>query len=71
MKKIISLFLCSFAGGIAITSLVGYLLKDMRWASWAPDTVPMAISTAVAIISLAIAITLHWNGKKNGKCHKS
>jgi len=66
MKKIVSLLLCCFAGGIAITSLAGYALKDMRWASWAPDAVPMAISTAIAIIALAVAISLRFSCRKNG-----
>lgn len=69
MKKVIAFFLCCFAAGIGVTSLAGYLLRDMRWASWAPDTVPMAISTAVAIIALAAAFMLHWSHKKNG-CHR-
>lgn len=68
MKSVISLFLCCFASGIAVTSLIGYILKDMRWASWAPDAVPMAVTTAVAIISLAVAFLLRWSGRRNGHC---
>jgi len=72
MKKIISFFLCWFATGIAITSLAGYIVKDMRLASWCPNAVPMAISTAIAILALATAFMLHWSGKRhgNGKCSK-
>lgn len=68
MKNIIAFLLCCFAAGIGVTTLVGYLVKDMRWASWVPDTVPMAISTAVAIVALSTAFMLH-HAQRKGKCH--
>jgi len=68
MKKVLSFFLCCFAAGIGLTSLAGYVLKDLRLASWSPDTVPMAVSTAVAIVALAAAFILHWSQRRNGHC---
>lgn len=44
--------------GVVAISLVGILGHDKIWASWLEDGVPMALSTAAALLFSGIAIIL-------------
>lgn len=56
MRLIISNALAIFAISIALTTLCGYLVNRIQLAAWVDGGTPMAVSTAVAIITLGLAV---------------
>lgn len=65
MRRIVSNALAIFALSIGITTLIGYLLKLVRLTAWVDGGTPMAVSTAVAVIALALSIIVRrWKPKQ-------
>lgn len=56
MRRIASNVLAIFALSIGLTTLISYMVNKGHLSSWVKDGTPMAVSTAVAIIALAMAI---------------
>lgn len=67
MKNLIALLLAWFAFGVAATAIFGHLIGQLKLASWFDGMVPMAVSTATAIMSLAISLFLHLSHRREHK----
>lgn len=65
MKLLTSWLMLWCAGGIAVTSLVGWITHNLSLASWVSGGTPMAISTAVmGVLIVASAILKNGNNIK-------
>lgn len=72
MKKLISLYLAWFAFGCGVTAIAGRIIGNSMMQTWVPEGgTPMAISTAVSIIALAIALILRTQSKASHRNHAS
>lgn len=58
MKYLTAMLLAWFAFGSGVAALIGHFDGNIILASWKPGQVPMAISTACAMIALSISVLL-------------
>jgi len=70
MKYLASIILAWFAFGISLVAIAGQVLHNELMRTWVKGGIPMAVSTATAILSLALSVILQIQSKrKNGKNH--
>jgi hypothetical protein len=60
MRIVFSWMLLWFALGIAMASIYGIAVKQEHFSAWVVGGTPMSLSTAVAIISICLALMLRF-----------